>query len=99
MRLEPGVERWDDPSFAPVLAGFRRRFKDTNTEEGLVMETVLAYAMDQAYTSPRRSLLTEYRNSENVRSLIERGVLERGAMRHTTALRTGPATVLTPPFQ
>jgi len=99
MRLEPGVERWDNPSFAPVLAEFRRRFKDTRTEEGLVMETVLAYAMDQAYTSPRRSLLAEYRNSENVRSLIERGVLERGAMRHTAALRTTTATVLTPPFE
>ena len=99
MRLEPGVERWDNPSFAPVLADFRRRFKETNTEEGLVMETVLAYAMDQAYTSPRRSLLAEYRNSENVRSLIERGVLERGAMRHTAALRTSAPTMLTPPFE
>jgi pyruvate dehydrogenase complex dehydrogenase (E1) component len=63
------------------------------------METVLAYAMDQAYTSPRRSLLTEYRNSENVRSLIERGVLERGAMRHAAALRTSAPTALTPPFE
>ncbi len=47
VRLAPGVERWDDPAFAPVLADFRRRFKDTNTEEGMVMDTVLAYAMDQ----------------------------------------------------
>ena len=68
MRLDPGVERWDNPAFAPVLADFRRRFKDTNTEEGLVMDTVLTYAMDQAYTSPRRSLLTDYRNSDTVRS-------------------------------
>ena len=73
MRLAPGVERWDDPAFRPVLAGFKRRFRETNTEEGLVMETVLAYAMDQAYTSSRRTLLAEYRNSEEVRSLIERG--------------------------
>ena len=55
MRLDPGVERWDDPAFAPVLTDFKRRFKETNTEEGPVMETVLAYAMDQAYTSSRRS--------------------------------------------
>ena len=42
-------------AFAPVLADFKRRFRETNTEEGLVMETVLAYTMDQAYTSTRRS--------------------------------------------
>jgi hypothetical protein len=76
MSLEPGSERWDDPSFAPVLADFRRRFSETNTEEGHVMATVLAYAMDQAYTSSRRALLSEYRSSQQVRRLIERGVLE-----------------------
>jgi hypothetical protein len=76
LRLPPGPERWDDPSFAPILAGFRARFRDTGTEEGRVMGTVLAYAMDQAYTSGRHRLLNEFRNSEDVRTLIERGVLE-----------------------
>jgi hypothetical protein len=89
LRLAPGVERWDNPAFAPVLADFKRRFRETNTEEGAVMETVLAYAMDQAYTSSRRTLLAEYRNSGEVRSLIERGVLELDAVRHAPALRTG----------
>jgi hypothetical protein len=46
------------------------------------METVLAYAMDQAYTSTRRALVSEFRNSEQVRQLIERGVFELAAMRH-----------------
>jgi hypothetical protein len=81
MRLDSGPEHWDDPAFAPVLMNFMRRFRETNTEEGVVMETVLAYAMDQAYTSSRRTLLTEYRNSEKVRGLIERGVLELDALR------------------
>jgi hypothetical protein len=81
MRLPSGAEQWDDPAFAPVLKNFQRRFRETNTEEGVVMETVLAYAMDQAYTSSRRTLLTEYRNSERVRGLIERGVLELDALR------------------
>jgi len=70
-----------------VLAAFKRRFRETNTEEGRVMETVLAYAMDQAYASPRRALLAEYRNSETVRTLIERGALERAAVRRAAALR------------
>ena len=76
MRLEAGPERWDDPGFAPVLTEFRRRFSESNTEEGAVMATVLAYAMDQAYTSSRRALLSEYRTSERVRRLIQRGVFE-----------------------
>jgi hypothetical protein len=75
VRLEPGAEQWDDPAFAPVLAEFRRRFRDTHTEEGTVMATVLAYAMDQAYTSSRRALVSDYRSSEEVQRLIKRGVL------------------------
>jgi hypothetical protein len=92
MRLAPGAEGWDDPLFAAVLTDFRRRFRDTNTEEGMVMETVLGYAMDQAYTSSRRALLAEYRNSEKIRSLIERGALELDAGRHAAALRARAAT-------
>jgi hypothetical protein len=90
IRLESGADRWDDPAFATVLADFKRRFKETNTEEGLVMETVLAYAMDQAYTSTRRTLLAEYRNSEQVRSLINRGMLELDAARQTPTVPAAP---------
>ena len=68
------------------LKDFKRRFRETNTEEGVVMETVLAYAMDQAYTSSRRTLLSEYRNSEKVRWLIERGVLQLDALRNARTL-------------
>ena len=64
-----------------VLTDFKRRFRETNTEEGVVMETVLAYAMDQAYTSSRRTLLSEFRSSGQVRRLIERGVLELDILR------------------
>src|SRR6185503_15434035 len=85
LRLEAGPERWDDPAFAHVLADFKRRFRETNTEEGIVMETVLAYAMDQAYTSTRRALLSEFRNSGQVRRLIERGVLELDVLRDAQA--------------
>ena len=58
---------------------FKRRIRETNTEDGAVMETVLAYAMDQAYTSSRRTLLSEHRNSEKYGGLIERGVLQLDA--------------------
>jgi hypothetical protein len=87
MRLEAGAERWDDPAFAPILTDFKRRFRETNTEEGAVMETVLTYAMDQAYTSSRRTLLVEFRSSEEVRRLIDRGVLTLDALREGQAQR------------
>jgi hypothetical protein len=93
VHLDSGPERWDDPAFAPVLENFKRRFRETNTEEGAVMETVLAYAMDQAYASSRRTLLSEYRNSEKVRWLIERGVLQLDALRNARALGIAAATV------
>jgi hypothetical protein len=97
LSLEPGAERWDDPSFAPVLADFRRRFSETNTEEGRVMETVLAYAMDQAYTSPRRSLLAEYRSNERIKWLIAAGVLELDVMRQAAAWRMESSRILPKP--
>jgi hypothetical protein len=92
VRLEPGAERWDDPAFASVLADFKRRFRETNTEEGFVMETVLAYVMDQAYASCRRTLLAEYRASANIRSLIERGVFELDVVRRAQGVRTRATT-------
>ena len=74
--LAPGPEQWDDPSFAPVLSDFKRRFSETSTEEGQVMETVLTYVMDQAYTSGRRDLLAEFRRDDEVRRLIDSGLVE-----------------------
>ncbi|HSC27800.1 MAG TPA: hypothetical protein VLD67_11030 [Vicinamibacterales bacterium] len=92
VRLDPGPDLWDDPAFAPVLTDFRRRFRETGTEEGAVMDTVLAYVMDQAYSSSRRALLSDYRNSGTVRQLIERGVLELEALRDPRASGNLPAT-------
>jgi hypothetical protein len=48
--------------------------------------------MDQAYTSSRRTLLAEYRSSEKVRSLVERGRLALDVVRQAAAFRTGAAT-------
>jgi hypothetical protein len=85
MRLDAGPERWDAPAFARVLDDFRRRFRATGTEEGMVMDTVLAYVMDQAYTSTRRTLIAEFRGSSQVRRLIDRGRLELGVVKDAQA--------------
>ena len=87
MRLDADPDRWDDPAFARVLTAFRGRFRETHTEEGMVMDTVLAYVMDQAYTSGRSALVAEFRDSEQVPLLIRRGMLELGALRRERPLR------------
>jgi hypothetical protein len=75
--LEPGPERWDDRSFEPVLREFQRRFRATNTEEGIVMATALGYVMDETYASERAAILAEFRASTEVQRLFERAVRER----------------------
>ena len=86
-----GEEQWDDRAFEPVLRGFQKRFADTNTEEGDVMATVLAYAIDETYASSRGAILAEFRKSEKIRLLFERAVVERDAARavQVTPPRTG----------
>lgn len=86
VRLDGGEERWNDPAFEPVLREFARRFRQTKTEEGTVMATVLAYATDEAYTSGRGEILADYRRSEEVRRLFERAVVERDAARGVQAV-------------
>ena len=83
MRLDADPDRWDDPAFARVLTVFRGRFRETHTEEGMVMDTVLAYVMDQAYTSPRRTLIAQVRSSQQVQQLIDRGRLELDVVKIT----------------
>jgi hypothetical protein len=90
MRLDAGPEQWDDPTFAHVLSEFRRRFRNTNTEEGTVMDTVLAYVMDQAYTSSRRTLIAEFRSNDQLRRLIDRGRLEIDVVGEAPARRSQP---------
>jgi hypothetical protein len=77
--LDARVEEWDDRSFATTLRAFQNRFEATKTEEGLVMATVLQYAMDEAYTSSRNAILAEYRASAKIRQLFDRAVVERAA--------------------
>jgi hypothetical protein len=81
VRSDQTPEQWDHPSFEPALRDFQRRFKATNTEEGTVMATVLAYVIDESSTSGRREILSEFRDSDDIRHLFEQAVRERDAAR------------------
>ena len=77
LSLDAAPERWDDGSLTPVLRAFEKRFRATNSEEGTVMATVLAFAIADADSSGRREILTAFRNDENVQQLFDRGLLQR----------------------
>ena len=76
VRLDANVQRWHEPTFQPTLRGFQRRFEGTNTEEGTVMATTLAYVIDDLRTSRRAAILEEFRTSGRIRQLFDRGVRE-----------------------
>ena len=81
IRLDEAGDQWGNPSFANVLRDFERRFAATRTEEGAVMATVLAYSIQEMYSSGRGAILSEFRNSEHIRALFERGQQERESAR------------------
>ena len=71
LHLQTTASDWEDPSFDAVLKRFRTRFRETDSEEGAVMATVLGYVI---YGMPSaRRILSEYRRSPRVRALLERG--------------------------
>jgi hypothetical protein len=76
LRIESGVQRWHDAAFEPVLQGFRRRFEATDTEEGRVMATMLAYVIGDLRTSRRAAILEEFRTSGKILDLFKQGVSE-----------------------
>jgi hypothetical protein len=83
--LDATVEEWEDPSFEPVLRDFERRFRDTATEEGTVMATMLAFVAAEKYTSGRPRILADFRADPRIQRLIELGMLERDAARTAVA--------------
>ena len=76
MQLDVGVRRWHEASFEPTLRAFQRRFEDTDTEEGAVMATTLAYVVGNLTTSRRAAILDEFRTSGRILQLFQRGVRE-----------------------
>jgi hypothetical protein len=75
VRLRATPEEWEDPEFDAVLRSFRHRFEQTGSEEGTIMAAVLGYVMQEMPSS--RRILAEYRSSNRLREIFERGVERR----------------------
>src|SRR6187200_2876772 len=71
LRLDSGIERWHDANFEPTLRAFQERFEATNTEEGSVMATTLAYVITDLRTSRRAAILEEFRTSTKILDLFK----------------------------
>jgi hypothetical protein len=94
LRLDLPFDEWEDPSFAPVLREFQRRFKETRSEEGDVMATVLTYVIGDLYSSGRAGILAEFRADETLGVLLQRGLEARAAAPfEVTACTTEPEPV------
>ena len=85
LHINATLEQWDDPAFEPVLRGFQKRFAQTNTEEGTVFATVLAYVIDEAYSSRRGAILAEFKSSDHIHQLFDQAMADWNAMRTAQA--------------
>jgi transcriptional regulator with XRE-family HTH domain len=71
--LDVSAQQWETRSFAATLKGFERRFRETGTEEGTVMATVIAYVRREA-AGPRAQILATFRTSSAILGLFEQGL-------------------------
>ena len=62
--------------FEPTLRRFQRQFEETDTEEGTVMATTLAYVIGNLRSSRRAAILDEFRTSGRILRLFQEGVRE-----------------------
>jgi hypothetical protein len=77
LAIDAPPEHWDDGRLMPTLRAFERRFRDSGSEEGTVMATVLDYVMSDAESSGRREILAVFRDDEGLRELFNRALLQR----------------------
>ena len=73
VRLDATIQDWHQPEFEQILRAFQQRFTDTGTEEGAVMVTLLRFVIGNLTTSRRAAILEEFRHSDRVRELFDRG--------------------------
>lgn len=77
MQIDLALHEWDDPAFGEVLREFRTRFARTDSEEGVIMATVLAWVMEETWSSRRGRILDEFRSDPEILRLVREGMRER----------------------
>jgi hypothetical protein len=77
LNIDYAPERWDDGTLVPVLRGFEKRFRDSKSEEGTVMATVLAFVIADGESSGRRQILAQFRSDQSIHTLFDQALLGR----------------------
>jgi hypothetical protein len=80
VRIDASVQEWHTVGFDATLSRFVDRFRDTRTEEGDVMATVLTYVLDELRTSRRAAILDDFRTSGRIINLFRQGAAELGTL-------------------
>jgi hypothetical protein len=77
MSLHVTPEAWEEPAFEETLSGFRRRFRATDSEEGVVMDAILGYVTQELRAG--RRVMDAYRSSTRVQEAFDDGLQRRQA--------------------
>jgi len=91
--LDRPYREWERPSFLPVLEEFRKKFEATESEEGRIMATVLAYVKEIHRSSRQGEILAEYRSSDRIERLFHQAVAERVQIAADAAVGSAAAEV------
>lgn len=86
VQLGMSPDEWDSAAFDAVLEDFRSRFAATKTEEGTVMATTLAYAMQDRRTSRQAQILADFRTNPDILRLFDRARQRRDEYRAANAV-------------
>lgn len=70
--IDAAPSDWATREFATTLRDYSRRFRATDTHEGIVMGTILDYVAREA-AGPREEILSTYRTSPKILHLFEAG--------------------------
>ena len=79
LSLDVPLAEWDSRAFDSVLIDFRDRFEATRSEEGSVMATTLTFVLQGQRSSRQGEILAEFRSSDRILQLFDRGKTERAA--------------------
>ena len=77
VRLDATPDEWEAPGFEETLDAFRRRFRATDSEEGVVMDAILGYIVQELRAG--RRVMDEYRTSPRVQAAFDEGLQRRQA--------------------
>jgi hypothetical protein len=79
MSLDAAPQAWNEHAFDMTIDRFRGRFAATRTEEGRIMETMLAYVLEVRRTSGQRAILEEFQTSVRIRQLFDAARLRQAS--------------------